>query len=141
MLLFLKSLSTCNLEFSFNPLSSFLLFNALIVYVIVVSHKQSIDGFDGVCSASQVGVSFDHSEECSDISEHYYEDNTILSDGYYEDDDHDDDDGDGDDSWYGAEEEYVDDLQQRSEDFIAKVNNGWKEEWLSEKECEGPWLG
>ncbi|KAL4278767.1 hypothetical protein GQ457_03G020460 [Hibiscus cannabinus] len=134
MLLFLKSLSTCNLEFSFNPLSSFLLFNAIIVSVIVVSHKQSINGFDGVCSASQVGASFDHSEQCSDISD---EDNTVLSDGYYEDDDHDDDD----DSWYGAEEEYVDDLQQRSEDFIAKVNNEWKEEWLSEKDCEGPWLG
>ncbi|KAK8578741.1 hypothetical protein V6N13_142016 [Hibiscus sabdariffa] len=142
MLLFLKSLSTCNLEFSYNPLSSFLLFNAIIVSVIVVSHKQSIDGFDGVCSASQVGASLDHSEQCSDISEPYYEDDTVLSDGYYEDDDHDGDgDGDGDDSWYGAEEEYVDDLQQRSEDFIAKVNNGWREEWLSEKDCEGPWLG
>ncbi|GMJ04821.1 hypothetical protein like AT1G62935 [Hibiscus trionum] len=142
-LLFLKSLSTCNLEFSYNPLSLFLLFNAIILSVIVVSHKRSTYEFDGVCSASEVGASFDHIEQSSHISDGYYEDDTGISDGYYEDDTGVSDGyyEDDDDSRYVTDEEYEDDLHQRIEDFIAKVNNGWREEWLSEKDCEQPWMG
>ena len=134
-LLVLKSLSTliskhCNLEFSYSPLSLFILFNAITVALIVGSHNPSIDEFDGVfsylCSLYEVGASFDNTEECSDVN--VFEDDTCGSDGY-----HGDDEGDTDDSWHD-EEEY-DDLQKRIEDFIAKVNNGWREERLKEKDC------
>ncbi|XVF52720.1 hypothetical protein PTKIN_Ptkin05aG0041000 [Pterospermum kingtungense] len=137
-LLVLKSLSTwiskhCNLEFSISPVSLFILFNAITVAVIVGSHKpSSIDEFDGVysylCSLYEVGASFDDSEECSDV--YVFQDDTCGSDGYHEDDD---DDDDMDDSL--CDEEYDDDdLQKRIEDFIAKVNNGWREERLKEED-------
>ncbi|KAE8724644.1 AT-hook motif nuclear-localized protein 1 isoform 1 [Hibiscus syriacus] len=75
-------------------------------------------------------------EQCSDIVD-VYRDDTGVSDDYYEEDDHENDD---DHSCYDAEEEYGDDLHQRIEDFIAKVNNGWRE-WLSENDSERPWMG
>ncbi|XP_039011533.1 uncharacterized protein LOC120140629 [Hibiscus syriacus] len=132
----LKSLSTCNFEFSYNHLSLFVLFNAIIVSVIFVSHKQSIDESDGDCSVSEVGASFDQTER-SDIVD-VYKDDTDISSGYCEDDDH---ENNNDCSCYGGEEEYGDDLHQRIEDFIAKVNNGWREECLSENDRERPWMG
>lgn len=144
-LLILKSLSTsitkhCNLEFSNNPLYLFILFNAIIIAVIVGSHKPPIDEFDGVFPylsfVYEAGASFDNTDEFSDID--VFEDDTCSSDGYQEDDDDDDDDDkeeDTDDSWYD-EEEYGDDLQKRIEDFIAMVNKGWREERLEETDSD-----
>ncbi|XWS49824.1 hypothetical protein CRYUN_Cryun12cG0036200 [Craigia yunnanensis] len=89
-LLVLKSLSTSiskhfNLEFSYSPLSRFILVNAITVAVIVGSKKPSIDEF-GVFpyffSLYEVGASFDNTEECSDVN--VIEDDTSGSDGYHE---------------------------------------------------------
>lgn len=126
-LLVLKCLSVsiskhCNLEFSYSPLSLFIFFNAITVAIIVGSHRPPIDKVDGVfsylCPLYEVGASFDNTEECSDV-ESFEDNNTCGSYGY---DEHDDD--------------MDDDLQKRIEDFIAKVNNGWREERLKEKDCK-----
>ncbi|XVE64979.1 hypothetical protein DITRI_Ditri07aG0145100 [Diplodiscus trichospermus] len=113
--------------------SLFILINAITVAVVVGIHKPSIDEFDQVlqhwCSLCEVGASFDNNMEVgSDVN--VFEDYTWGSDGYNGDDD--------DDSWYEEEEEEDDDddLQKRIEDFIAKVNNGGREERLKEKDCE-----
>ncbi|EOY24512.1 hypothetical protein QQP08_011828 [Theobroma cacao] len=138
-LLVLKSLSTsiserCNPEFSYNPLSLFILFNAITVAVIVGSHKPSIDEIDGFFpySCSLYGGPFINStEKYSDVDD--FEDDTASSDGYHADED--DDDGyhedEAEDDSCNDEGEY-DDLQKRIEAFIAKVNNGWREERLRE---------
>ncbi|XP_021735782.1 MATH and LRR domain-containing protein PFE0570w-like [Chenopodium quinoa] len=65
----------------------------------------------------------------------YYDDDDYYyhgSDGYDEDDD--DNGSDGEVGWDedDEEEEYDYDLERRIEAFIAKVINGWKEEWFSD---------
>ncbi|KAB2088737.1 hypothetical protein ES319_A03G018500v1 [Gossypium barbadense] len=136
-LLLLRSLSTRNLEFLHNPVSLFVLFNAMLISVTFASQKQSTNEVDGeftyLGSSCEVGASFDDTQQCGDMVD-VCRDDTGCSDGYYEDDDSDSDDNDDhDDGWF-AEGEYSDDLQRRIEDFIAKVNNGWREELLNEKD-------
>ncbi|OMO97403.1 hypothetical protein CCACVL1_04568 [Corchorus capsularis] len=76
--------------------------------------------------------SFDITEEYSDVDD--FEDDIHSLDGHQEDEEDDMDDG------WSDEEEIDDDLQKRIEDFIAKVNNGWREERLKEKDYEQLWI-
>ncbi|OMO80926.1 hypothetical protein COLO4_23851 [Corchorus olitorius] len=135
-LLFLKFLFTINtkhynLVLSNTPLLSFILFNSIIVAIIVGSHKPSIDEING--SFPYMYDSFDITQEYSDVDD--FEDDIHSLDGYQEDEEDDMDDG------WSDEEEFDDDLQKRIEDFIAKVNNGWREERLKDKDYEQIWIG
>ena len=55
------------------------------------------------------------------------EDYSFDSDGYNEDDD---DNGSDDEVGWGDMDEHNSNLEKRIEDFIDKVNKGWKEERL-----------
>ncbi|KMT12239.1 hypothetical protein BVRB_5g101840 [Beta vulgaris subsp. vulgaris] len=84
------------------------------------------DDGDGKCKYDNYYVVYSDDDE---DDEYYYD----GSDGYDEDDDDngsDDEIGWSDDD--DEEEEYDSDLETRIEAFIAKVINGWKEEWLSD---------
>ncbi|PPD81900.1 hypothetical protein GOBAR_DD21166 [Gossypium barbadense] len=105
----------------------------MLISVTFASHKQSTNEVDGeftyLGSSCEVGASFDDTQQCADMVD-VCRDDTGCSDGYYEDDS----DSDDNDGWFAEEGDYSDDLQRRIEDFIAKVNNGWREEWLNEKD-------
>ncbi|XP_048499882.1 uncharacterized protein LOC125497361 [Beta vulgaris subsp. vulgaris] len=93
---------------------------------VYMDDKEGDDDDDGKCKYDNYYVVYSDDDE---DDEYYYD----GSDGYDEDDDDngsDDEIGWSDDD--DEEEEYDSDLETRIEAFIAKVLNGWKEEWLSD---------
>ncbi|KAM2819226.1 hypothetical protein PS2_037670 [Malus domestica] len=104
---FLQSISRRNLHFSSNPPFVFLLFNIIIVAIIVGNHRPSSVEADDI-------ISFVY---------HSYELEEDGADGYDKDDD--DNGSEGEIGW-GDMDEYDYNLEKRIEDFIDKVNKGWR---------------
>ncbi|TQD81699.1 hypothetical protein C1H46_032751 [Malus baccata] len=113
---FLQSISQRNLHFSSNPPFVFLLFNIIIVAIIVGNHRPSFVEVDDIISFVY------HSYELEEDGAGDAED---TKNGYDEDDD--DNGSEGEIGW-GDMDEYYYNLEKRIEDFIDKVNKGWREE-------------
>ncbi|GLT78328.1 hypothetical protein SLA2020_498670 [Shorea laevis] len=127
----------CNREFSFSPLLLFLVFNTLIVVLIIGSYKSPVneDGKGMPFSCFFYGVGSVYDDANTILEESYEEEGDVdgcASDGYYEDDDDNGSDDDDNDDWDDYTNEYDESLERRIEAFIAKVNEGWKEERLME---------
>lgn len=133
----------CNRESSFGPLLLFLVFNTLLVTLIIGSHKSppNEDGkgmpfschFYGVGSVyDDAGTILKENYDAEDDEEDEGDGDGCASDGYYEDDDDNGSDDDDNDDWDDCRNEYDENLERRIEDFIAKVNKGWREERLME---------
>lgn len=107
--------------------------NSIIFAFLVEGHRPSSDDFDWPSPflLPVDGVEEEHAEDrCNSID---YSDD-YCSDGY----DEDDDDGSHEEVDWGDEQDYdYDDLNKRIEEFIAKVNKGWREEWLREHFNDG----
>ncbi|KAM2034984.1 hypothetical protein ACFX16_038135 [Malus domestica] len=106
---FLQLISRRNLHFSSNPPFVFLLVNIIIVAIIVGNHRPSSVEADDIIS----------------FAYHSYELEEDGADGYDEDDD---DNGSKGEIGWGDMDEYDYNLEKRIEDFIDKVNKGWREE-------------
>ncbi|EEF51016.1 conserved hypothetical protein [Ricinus communis] len=139
--LILSLAATSVLKFS-SPLFVFSLFNTIILAIVVGSYRPSDDEVDGSCYTFQ--PSYENKEyACDDFKDdngsNYVDDDDDddhrkedwFSDGYDEDDD--DSGSDGEIGWEDDDNEETDgSFRRRIEDFIAKVNKGWREEWLTE---------
>ncbi|ONI06794.1 hypothetical protein PRUPE_5G081400 [Prunus persica] len=142
----LQSISKESLHFSSNPLFVFSLFNIIIVAIIVGSHRSSSGEVDSIIpflyhqyepeedadndvedTKSDKYLNLDGYENGSDCVDDESEDYSFDSDGYNEDDD---DNGSDDEVGWGDMDEHNSNLEKRIEDFIDKVNKGWKEERL-----------
>ncbi|XP_012087235.1 secreted acidic protein 1A [Jatropha curcas] len=126
----------------------FSLFNTLVLSIIILGSNRpsSTDEIDGAWFYShqdQNDDMFHYTNNIKDEYKNHGDDDSddddcrkenYFSDGYDEDDD--DSSSDGEVGWDDddeEEEEVIDEnLQRRIEDFIAKVNKGWREEWLRE---------
>ena len=125
---------------SFSVVLMVFAFNTLIFAFLVRGYSRSYDEFDDFDWSSPFILSVDGMEEkhvedrCNyiDSSDSDNDDdyNNPCSDGYNEDDD--DDGTDEEIGWTDEEQDDDDDLNKRIEEFIAKVNKGWREEWLRE---------
>ncbi|KAB2622549.1 phosphopantothenoylcysteine decarboxylase subunit VHS3 [Pyrus ussuriensis x Pyrus communis] len=147
---FLQSISRRDLQFSSNPLFVFSLFNIIIGAIIVGNHRPSSGEADDAISF--VYHSYELEEDGADDSEDAKsdkysslegcdhcrdhvddnddgesEDGDFDFEGYEEDDD---DNGSDDEIGWGDMDEYDCNLEKRIEDFIDKVNKGWREERL-----------
>ncbi|GKV38149.1 hypothetical protein SLEP1_g46091 [Rubroshorea leprosula] len=129
-----------NRELSLSPRLLFLVFNTLIVVLIIGSHKSAVneDGKGMPFSCFFYGVGSVYDDANTILEENYEEEDDedegdgdgCASDGYYEDDDDNGRDDDDNDDWDDYTNEYDENLARRIEDFIAKVNEGWREERL-----------
>ncbi|XP_009373368.2 secreted acidic protein 1A [Pyrus x bretschneideri] len=147
---FLQSISRRDLQFSSNPLFVFSLFNIIIGAIIVGNYRPSSgeaddaisfvyhsyeleeDGADD--SADAKSDKYSSLEGCDHCRDHVddnddgeSEDDDFDFEGYEEDDD---DSGSDDEIDWGDMDEYDCNLEKRIEDFIDKVNKGWREERL-----------
>lgn len=111
----------------------------VILAFLVKGYSQTYHGFDDFDSSSPFLFWVDFVEEDRwngmDSSDDENDDDYCYpcSDGYDEDDDDDDDGSDEEVGWTDEEQDDDnDDLNKRIEEFIAKVNKGWREEWLRE---------
>ncbi|KAJ9173479.1 hypothetical protein P3X46_016603 [Hevea brasiliensis] len=127
VLLILSLAATLVLNFS-SSLFFFSMLNTIILAVIVGSYGPSVEEGDGVWYSFQSSYDDHSNDSCSEDDDDDSKEN-YFSDGYDEDDD--DSGGDGEIGW--EDDDGVDDnLRRRIEDFISKVNKGWREEWLRE---------
>ncbi|KAM2504226.1 hypothetical protein PS1_038166 [Malus domestica] len=131
---FLQSISRRNLHFSSNPPFVFLLVNIIIVAIIVGNHRPSSVEADDIISfvyhsyeLEEDGAGYDKCSDHVDDNDggESESDDHFDSDGYDEDDD--DNGSEGEIGW-GDMDEYDYNLEKRIEDFIDKVNKGWREE-------------
>ncbi|KAJ4712883.1 hypothetical protein OWV82_015049 [Melia azedarach] len=118
-----------------SPFFLFSLFNIIIFAIMVASYRPytyEVDElFPFFCGSDELGVdTHDNIKEYSDEDDEDCGDEYHGSDGYDEDDD--DNGSEGEVGW--EDEEGSDgNLQKRIEDFIAKVNDRWREEKLRDK--------
>lgn len=124
---------------SFSVVLMVFVFNTMIFAFLVKGYMPSYEEFDNFDWSLPFqlmvdGMKEEHEEyRCNNIDTGDDDDNDDYcypcSDGYNEDDD--DDSSDEEVGW-ADEEQDDDDLDKRIEEFIAKVNKGWREEWLRE---------
>ncbi|KAJ9147792.1 hypothetical protein P3X46_029913 [Hevea brasiliensis] len=136
--LILSLAATLVLNFS-SSLFLFSMFNTIILAVVFGNCRPSVEEVDGAWYSFQSSYedgqdSYDNivkdEDNDSDVDDDDDQRENYFSDGYDEDDD--DSGSDGEIGWEDDDEEIDDNLQRRIEDFIAKVNKGWREEWLRE---------
>lgn len=131
--LILSFAATLVLNFS-STLFLFSMLNTVILAVVVGSYRPSVEEGDGGWYSFQswyeeVEDAYDKDEDYDSDDDDDYEKENDFSDGYDRDDEG---DRDGEIGWEDDDEEEDDNLQRRIEEFIAKVNRGWRDEWLRE---------
>lgn len=120
-------------------LAVFSIFNVIIITIIFFgSFKPFNKDFDCYNIPASNHHDFNeakqHDDDDQDYSDIDDEDYSHDSEGYDEDDDDDSSSDDDDDDWlFTSEEKDSADLQRRSDEFIAKVNERWREESRNEK--------
>lgn len=125
-----------------SPFFLYPLFNIIILVIIFGSYRPYVDKVDGVFPSFPDEVGDDVYDNIRDGSDNSDDDDDYKqnygSDGYEEDDD--DNGSDGEIGWQD-DEEFDDNLERRIEEFIAKVNTGWKEEQLEDNLHNQFWFG